>query len=197
MGSSKEAQPLVHGPVAGDDEAGRLVPVEDEFVEVGGLLRSEPVQAQVVQNEAGRGTGRDRKVRPKELSTLAWDMALNKSSARLKRTVCPALTGGVAQGLGQEALADTGLVRFCWSQEVPFFRGDGWNRRGVRTAVLVPEAGRWCLWPLRCTIFHLGIPRVACGGRLGRSGNHLGAWDRRPPLRSGSKSPADSIMSQT
>ena len=50
-GVVKEAQPPVHGPVAGDDEAGRPVPVEDEFVEVGGLLRSEPVQAQVVQNE--------------------------------------------------------------------------------------------------------------------------------------------------
>ena len=35
-------------------------------------------------------------------------MALKKWPAWLNRTVCPALTGGVAEGLGQEALADAG-----------------------------------------------------------------------------------------
>ena len=53
-GVVNEAQPLVHGAVAGDDEAGRPVSVEDEFVKVGGLLRSESVQAKVIQNEQVR-----------------------------------------------------------------------------------------------------------------------------------------------
>ena len=47
----EQAEPFVHGPVAGDDEAGRPVAVEDEFVEIGGLLCGEAVQSQVVQDE--------------------------------------------------------------------------------------------------------------------------------------------------
>ena len=50
-GVLEEFQPLVNGAVAGDDEAGRPVPVEDEFVEVCWLLGSQPVQTQVVQDE--------------------------------------------------------------------------------------------------------------------------------------------------
>ena len=44
-GVVKEAEPLVHGPVAGDDAAGGPVAAEDEFVEIRRLLRGEPVQA--------------------------------------------------------------------------------------------------------------------------------------------------------
>ena len=40
----EEAEPLVHRPVAGDHEAGYAVPVEDELVQVGGLLGREAVQ---------------------------------------------------------------------------------------------------------------------------------------------------------
>ena len=54
-GVLEESQPLVHGAVAGDDEAGCPVPVEDQLVEVGRLLGGEPVQAQVVQNQQVRG----------------------------------------------------------------------------------------------------------------------------------------------
>ena len=43
----EEAEPLVHGPVAGDNEAGSSVSVEDEFVETGGQLRR--------QGRGGRG----------------------------------------------------------------------------------------------------------------------------------------------
>ena len=41
----EQAQPFVDGPVVGDDEAGRPVPVEDAFVEIGGLLWGKPVQS--------------------------------------------------------------------------------------------------------------------------------------------------------
>ena len=50
-GVIEEVEPFVHGPVAGDDEAGRSVAMEDQFVEIGGLLGCEPVQAEVVEDE--------------------------------------------------------------------------------------------------------------------------------------------------
>ena len=50
-GIVEEAEPFFDGPVAGDDEAGGPVAVEDEFVEIGGLLWREPVQSQVVEDE--------------------------------------------------------------------------------------------------------------------------------------------------
>ena len=50
-GVVKETEPLVDGTVAGDYEAGRPVPVEDEFIQIGGLLRGEAVQPQVVEDE--------------------------------------------------------------------------------------------------------------------------------------------------
>ena len=57
-GVIEEAQPFVHGPVAGDDEAGRPMPVEDEFVEVGGLLGGQAMETQVIEDEQVGGTGR-------------------------------------------------------------------------------------------------------------------------------------------
>ena len=53
-GVLEESQPFVHGPVAGDDEAGDPVAVEDQFIKVGRLLSREAVQAQVVQDEQVR-----------------------------------------------------------------------------------------------------------------------------------------------
>ena len=66
------------------------MPVEDEFVEVGGLLAGgQAMESQVIEDEQ---VGREE--RPEggsvELSTLAWVMALKKSAAWTKRTVCPA-----------------------------------------------------------------------------------------------------------
>ncbi len=54
----EEAELLVHGPVAGNDEVGSSMPIKVEFVEVGGLLWLEPVQSQVVEDEqVGRQEG--------------------------------------------------------------------------------------------------------------------------------------------
>ena len=54
----EEAEPFVDGPVAGDDEAGRAVAVENEFVTVGGLPGGELVEAQVTEEEqVGRHEG--------------------------------------------------------------------------------------------------------------------------------------------
>ena len=50
-GVIEEAEPFLHGPVAGDDEAGDPVSADDQLVEVGGLLAGEPVEAQVAQDE--------------------------------------------------------------------------------------------------------------------------------------------------
>ena len=48
-GIVEEAEPFFDGPVAGDDEAGGAVSVEDEFVEVGGLLGGKAMETQVIQ----------------------------------------------------------------------------------------------------------------------------------------------------
>ena len=50
-GVVEESEPLVDGVVGGDDEAGSAVLVEDEVVEVGGLLWGEAVEAEVVEDE--------------------------------------------------------------------------------------------------------------------------------------------------
>ena len=66
------------------------MPVEDEFIQIGGVLWGEPVQPQVVEDEqVGCEKGPEGTVSV-ELSTLAWAMALKKSSAWVKRMVCPA-----------------------------------------------------------------------------------------------------------
>ena len=90
-GVIEETQPFVHGPVAGDDEAGRPMPIEDEFVEVGGLLGGQAMETQVIEMSRS-GVRKDRKARSTELSTLAWVRALKKKSAWLKRTEYPART---------------------------------------------------------------------------------------------------------
>ena len=50
-GIIEETEPLVHGPVAGDDEAGRPMAVEDELVQVGGLLGGQAMEAQIIEDE--------------------------------------------------------------------------------------------------------------------------------------------------
>ena len=90
-GVVEEAEPFVHGPVAGDDEAGRPMAIEDQLVEIGGLLGSEPVQPGVVEDEqVGGEEGPEGAVQ--RVVDPAWAMAMKKSSAWLKRTVCPART---------------------------------------------------------------------------------------------------------
>lgn len=54
-GVIEEADPFLHGAVAGDYEAGGSVSADDELVEVGRLLGSELMQAQVVQDQQVRG----------------------------------------------------------------------------------------------------------------------------------------------
>ena len=50
-GVVEEAEPFLHGPIAGDDEAGDPMATDDQLVEVGGLLAPEPVETQVGQDE--------------------------------------------------------------------------------------------------------------------------------------------------
>lgn len=50
-GFVEEAEPLLHSPVAGDDKAGNPVAIEDELVEVGGLLGGEAAESQAVQDQ--------------------------------------------------------------------------------------------------------------------------------------------------
>ena len=104
-GVVKETQPFVHGPVAGDDETGRPMSVEYQLVEVGGLLSGEPVEPEVIEDEqVGGYEGPEGSVHrvvhsglghgPEE--AVGMDEAHGVSGA----------DGGVAQCLGQEALAD-------------------------------------------------------------------------------------------
>ena len=46
----KDAQPLFHGPVASDYEAGLTVAGDDKFIEIDQLLSVESLQAEVVQD---------------------------------------------------------------------------------------------------------------------------------------------------
>ena len=102
-GVVKEAQPFVHGTIAGDDEAGRPVPVEDEFVKVGGLLRSEPVQAQIVQNEQVWGQeGPEGPVHRVVHSGLGH--GLEEVVGVAEADGVPRPDGGVSQGLGRKLL---------------------------------------------------------------------------------------------
>ena len=60
------------------------MPVEDEVIQIGGLLvvsRRSPKSSRMSRS----GVRKDRKVLSTELSTLAWDMALKKLSAWVKR----------------------------------------------------------------------------------------------------------------
>ena len=54
-GVVKKTEPLLHSPVAGDDEAGCPVTADDQLVEVGGLLGREAVETQVIQDQEIRG----------------------------------------------------------------------------------------------------------------------------------------------
>ena len=60
----EEAEPFLHGPIAGDDEAGDPVSADDQFVQIGGLMSGEPVEAQVVQDEQVPGRGRSGRCAP-------------------------------------------------------------------------------------------------------------------------------------
>jgi len=53
-GVVEERDPLIHGPVAGDHGRGVPVPLDEDIVEVAGLLRGELAQAEVVQDEQVR-----------------------------------------------------------------------------------------------------------------------------------------------
>ena len=106
-GIVKEAEPLVHGPVAGVDEAGRPVPVEDELVEVGGLLGGQAMESQVIEDEQ---VGREE--RPEGAVCRVVHSGLGHGSEEVvgvdETDGMFGADGGVAQGLGEEALADTG-----------------------------------------------------------------------------------------
>ena len=106
-GVIEEAEPSLHAAVAGDDEAGYPMSADDQLVEVGGLLGSEAVEAQVVQDEQVRGEeGSEGPVDgvvnsglghgPEEVVSVAEADSMSGPSSR------------VAQGLGQEGLAHTG-----------------------------------------------------------------------------------------
>ena len=50
-GVIEEAEPFLHSPVAGDDEAGNPMATDDQLVEVSRLRSGEPVEAQIGQDE--------------------------------------------------------------------------------------------------------------------------------------------------
>ena len=88
-GVVEEAQPFLHRPVAGDDEAGDPVGLmisSYRSADCWGESRCRPRSSRISRS----GIRKDRKVRSTELSTLAWAMALKKSSEWTKRTVYPA-----------------------------------------------------------------------------------------------------------
>ena len=103
-GVVEEAQPFLHGPVAGDDKAGDPVAVEDEFVEVCRLLGGEPVESQIVQDKQVRGQegpeGSVHRVVDSGLAHGPEEVVRVDEADGVSRAY-----GGEAQGLGYEALA--------------------------------------------------------------------------------------------
>ena len=106
-GIVEEAEPFLHGPVGGDDEAGDAVPADDQLVEVGGLLGGEPVEAEVVEDEQVWG---------EERAECAFHGVVDPGlSHGLEEVVgmdeadgVSGADGGVTQGLCEEALANAG-----------------------------------------------------------------------------------------
>ncbi|MEZ4480481.1 MAG: hypothetical protein R3B97_04900 [Dehalococcoidia bacterium] len=70
-GVGEEANPFAHVAVAGDDEAGVTVTLDDERVEVLGLLLGEPVEAEVIDDKQVGGEYL-RKAASKLWSARAW-----------------------------------------------------------------------------------------------------------------------------
>ena len=83
------------------------MPVEDEFVEVGGLLGGQAMEIQVIEDEqVGREERSEGAVCRVVHSGLGHSLEEVISMAEAHGV--SGADGGVAQGLGEEALADTG-----------------------------------------------------------------------------------------
>ena len=50
-GMVKESQPLLYCPVAGNNKAGVVMPGNNQLIKISRLLRGEPLQAEIVQDE--------------------------------------------------------------------------------------------------------------------------------------------------
>ena len=104
-GVVEEAQPFVHSPVAGDDEAGRPMAIVDQFVEIGRLLGGEPVQTEVVEDEQiGGQEGPETTIHRVVHSGLGH--GLEEVIGVAEAHGVAGADGRVAQGLSQKALAD-------------------------------------------------------------------------------------------
>ena len=116
-----EAGSFVHGPVTGDDEAGSSMAIEDEFVGVGGLLGGEPVQSQFIQDE---------EIKREEGSEGAICRVVDpRLDHGLEEGV--GVEGRVAQGLGEEVLADAGGSDHQDPQTALFLPGRTAHPRGA------------------------------------------------------------------
>ena len=104
-GIVEQAEPLVHGPVAGDDETGWPMTVEDEFVEVGGLLGGEPVQSEGVEDEQIGGQEGPRGAICRVVHP-GLGHGLEEVVGVAEAHGVSGADGGIAQRLGEEAFAD-------------------------------------------------------------------------------------------
>ena len=83
------------------------MPIEDEFVQIGGLLGSQAMEAQVIEDEqVGGQEGPEGAVCRVVHSGLG--QGLEEVISMAEAHGMSGSDGGVAQGLGEEALADTG-----------------------------------------------------------------------------------------
>ena len=87
----EEAEPLLDGAVGGDDEARAAVAADDQLVEVDRLLRAQPVEPEVVEDQqVGGEEGAERLLGG--VVDAACAISRKYWSAATKRTLCPERT---------------------------------------------------------------------------------------------------------
>jgi hypothetical protein len=104
-GVIEEGGPLVDSPVGGDDGGGAAVALDDDLVEVAGVLGIEAAQAEVVEDEevGSQEAAHD------PLGGVVGPGLVDESQegiAAEEQNAAPGAAGGVPQGAGEEGLSN-------------------------------------------------------------------------------------------
>jgi hypothetical protein len=101
----EEGDPLLDGPVGGDDGRGAAVPLDDNLVEVAGLLRVEAAESKVINDEQIRGE----KATDHALGGVIGPGLVDEPEERIaaeEQHPASGPAGAVSEGTGKEGLSD-------------------------------------------------------------------------------------------